>query len=192
MPMGIVSEKEFQTELENSQKAPEKPLPEVLPITGEIKDVNRGRGENSVGVPNSLRNLIGEESITNGRHAAVELGKSFGISPSSVSAYGVGATSTATYKERPNAPAINGVKDKIAKRARGKLMAALHHITNDKLQGANAKDLAGIAKDMSAVVKSMEPDTPKAPGENSNGPTFVFYAPQFHKEEHYDIVHVKE
>lgn len=193
MPMGIVSDKDFEKELGNSTPKPiEKPVPTNQPITGEIRDVNRGRGENSVEVPNSLRNLIGEESAINGRHAALQLGESFGISPSSVSAYGVGATSTSSYAERPNAPTINGAKERIAKRARGKLMRALHKITDEKLDAANAKDLAGIAKDMSAVVKSMEPETPKGPSENSNGPTFVFYAPQFRKEEHYDIVHVKE
>lgn len=187
--MGIVSEKDF--EAEKGKIAPSTPNP--LPTKeAEIIDVNRGRGVGSVEVPNTLRNIIGEESISNGRQAAVELAQQFGISPSSVSAYGVGATSTATYSERPNLPAVNGVKEKIARRARGKLMSAISHITKDKLEAASAKDLAGIAKDMSAVVRTMEPEEPKGPKENNNGPTFVFYAPQFRKEEHYDIVHVKE
>ncbi len=114
MPMGIVSEKDFEMERE-------KMVPSTNPIPTkpvEIVDVNRGGGVGSVEVPNTLRNIIGEESITNGRQAAVELAQQFGISPSSVSAYGVGATSTASYAERPNAPQINGVKEKIAKRAR--------------------------------------------------------------------------
>ena len=191
MPMGIVTDEEFDTE--KSRVVPPTPAPNSsVPITGEIVDVNRGRGKDSVEVPNSLRNIIGEESVTNGRQSAVELAQQFGISPSSASAYGVGATSTASYAERPNASAINGVKEKIAKRARGKLMSALHHITKEKLEGANAKDLAGIAKDMSAVVRSMEPEKERTPQEGNNGPTFVFYAPQFRKEEHFDVVHVKE
>lgn len=186
MPMGIVSEKDFDVEKEKLS------TPNPMPTkTAEVIDVNRGRGNNSVEVPNALRNIIGEEHATNGRQAAVELAQQFGLSPSSVSAYGVGATSTSSYGERPNGGAIKEVKEKIAKRARGKLMRALHHITNDKLESANAKDLAGIAKDMSAVVRNMEPED-KVPVNPNGGPTFVFYAPQFRDERHYDVVHAKE
>jgi hypothetical protein len=190
MPMGIVSEKDFDVEKEKLSTP--NPVPTKTPsITGEIVDVNRGRGKDSVEVPNTLRNIIGEEHATNGRQSAVELAQQFGISPSSVSAYGVGAVSTSTYDERRNGGAIKEVKDRIAKRARGKLMRALHHITNDKLESANAKDLAGIAKDMSAVVRNMEPEE-KGPATPNNGPTFVFYAPQFRDERHFDVVHAKE
>jgi hypothetical protein len=196
MPMGIVTDKEF--DLEKSKIVT--PTPSTtreesnssVPITGEIMDVNRGRGKGSVEVPNSLRNIIGEESAVNGRQAGIELAQQFGVSPSSVSAYDVGATSTSSYDRRPNQPVINQAKERIAKRARGKLMSALHHITKDKLESSNAKDLAGIAKDMSAVVRSMEPEKERTPSEGNNGPTFVFYAPQFRKEEHFEVVHVKE
>jgi hypothetical protein len=194
MPMGIVSDKEFDMEKEKS--SPVKPQREEsnssVPITGEIKDVNRGRGIGSVEVPNALRNVIGDESNTNGRQSAVELASQFGISPSSVSAYDVGAHSTSSYAERPNGGVVKQARERIAKRARGKLMKALSKITDDKLDAANAKDLAGIAKDMSAVVRTMEPEEVKVPGSVNNGPTFVFYAPQFRKEEHFDVVHAKE
>jgi len=194
MPMGIVTDKEF--DLEKSKIVTPPPSREEsnssVPITGEIMDVNRGRGKGSVEVPNSLRNIIGEESAINGRQAGVELAQQFGVSPSSVSAYDVGATSTSSYDRRPNQPVINQAKERIAKRARNKLMAALGKITDDKLEAANAKDLAGIAKDMSAVVRTMEPEQEKGIENPNNGPTFVFYAPQFRKEEHFDIVHVKE
>lgn len=187
MPMGIVSEKEFDSELGKLSPDTES---NSTPITGEVIDVTRGRPKNSTEVPNGLRRIIGEESATNGRQSAVELAQMFGVSPSSASAYGVGATSTSSYEERPNQDIITKTKDRISKKARNKLMAALRHITDEKLGGAKARDLAGIAKDMSAVVKNMEPEGPKSPV--NNGPTFVFYSPQFRKEENFEIVYAKE
>jgi|SRR5215510_527631 len=187
MPIGIVSDADFDLEKNKVPDVKPAPIKEA-----EIVDVNRGRGTGSVEVPNSLRNVIGDESQTNGRQSAVELAQSFGISSSSVSAYSKGATSTATYDQRPNAGIIKQARERIAKRARGKLMKALNKITDDKLDSTNAKDLAGIAKDMSAVVRNMEPEQEKGPVNPNNGPTFVFYAPQFRDERHFDVVHAKE
>lgn len=185
MPMGIVSDKDFQSEVANTVPSVESP------VTTTIEPINRGRGAGNVEVPDSLRNVIGDEAVTNGRQSAAELARQFGISQSSVSAYGVGATSTSSYADRPNGKVIKEAKERIAKRARGKLMRALNKITDDKLESANAKDLAGIAKDMSAIVKTMEPDDRGVP-QNNNGPTFVFYAPQVRSEEQYAVVHTKE
>jgi hypothetical protein len=188
--MGIVSEKDFIQE--KSKLIPESNPSENKPVEAEIVELpSKGRGLGNVEVPDSLRRVIGETHITDGRQEAVDFAKRFGISPSSASAYGVGANSTTTYDERPNQDTIVKSKDKISKVARGKLMKALRHITDDKLNDTKARELAGIARDMSAVVKNMEDEGPKVPGGN-NGPTFVFYSPQFRKEEHYDTVLAKE
>jgi hypothetical protein len=193
MPMGIVSDKDFSDELTRASSDAKKPLPEIISpvLEGQIVDVNRGRPVGSVEVPNSLRKVIGEESAINGRQSAIELAETFGLSPSSVSAYANGATSTATYDETPNRPHINIAKDKITKRAFSTLSKAIKHITEDKLIAAKAKDLAGIAKDMAAVVRTMEPEV-KGPTNVNNGPTFVFYSPQQRKEEAFDVVYAKE
>jgi hypothetical protein len=190
MAMGIVSDSEFDSELKKSSDKPREGS-NSKSITGEVVDMPaKGRGVGNVEVPDSLRKVIGETAITEGRDTAVELARQFGISPSSASAYNVGATSTASYDERPNASNINKAKEKIGKRARMKLMSALRHITDEKLGEAKVRDLASIAKDMSVVFKHMEPDGPKTPA--NTGPTFVFYSPQFRKEEHYDVVTAKE
>ena len=198
MAMGIVSDKDFESEVTPQSKSntvtPPKPNDFTESNTeqiGVIKDVTRGRGAGNIEVPNGLRKIIGDESTTNGRQSAVELAENFGISPSSVSAYAQGANSTASYDVRPNASTVVNARDRVIKKARGKLMAALHNITGDKLEGAKPRDLAGIAKDMSAIIKNMEPDLPKAPGESS-GPTFIFYSPQPRREESFDVITVKE
>ena len=189
MPMGIVSESDFDNELEKVSPSQKKPDSDTS--KGVIVDVNRGRGKGNVEVPNTLRQLIGEESALNGHSSAIELAKSFGLSPSSVSAYAAGATSTATYNETPNKEHINASRERITKKARHRLLSALQHITKDKLAVTGAKELAGVAKDMAAVIRTMEPDT-KGPALTNNGPTFVFYSPQQRKEDTFDVVYAKE
>lgn len=194
MAMGVVSDKDFDSEfnkLKEREESSVQSTPTPIPTNAIVVDVNKGRGKGNVEVPNTLRNLIGTTAIEDGRHEALELGKSFGISPSSVSAYANGAVSTSTYDDRPNAPVITSSKDRIARKARGRLLMALRHITPEKLQDTKVRDLAGIAKDMAAVSKSMEEiDNPL--GKGNTGPTFVFYSPQFRKEEVFDVVQAKE
>jgi hypothetical protein len=185
MKMGIVSDKEFEKELDKT---------DIKPITdsrAKIQIIERGRGKNNNEVPDSLRKVIGETSVTDGRQQAVELGRNFGISPSSVSAYSNGATSTSSYNDRVNGSEIDYAKVKITSKAIGKLKQALHHITPDKLSEAKPRDLAGIARDMSAIVKNMEPESPqtKTPG---NSPQFIFYSPQFVKQESFEVIDAKD
>ena len=190
MGMGIGSDSEFDLEKSRFSNIREESN-SVSETNATIVDIQKGRGNNPE-VPNGLRKIIGEESEINGRQAGLDIAKQFGISPSSASAYANGSTSTASYDSQPNLNHINGAKERIAKRARTKLMKALFHITDDKLGDAKARDLAGIAKDMSAIVKDMEPEKERIPGDNGNGPTFIFYAPQFRDERSFDVVHVKE
>lgn len=197
MSMGIVSNDDFIRENE-SLNPPIKPdsKPRDSDSTerespGLIEEPKLGRGEGSVEVPNSLRKLIGQTAVESGRGEAIELGKLLGISPSSVSAYSHGSTSTSSYEERPNKGTITKSKERISKRARIKLMLALHHITDEKLSNAKVRDLAGIAKDMSTVVRQMD-ETANPDKEKEKGPTFVFYSPKFRQEDVFDVVQTKE
>lgn len=187
MAMGIVSDKDFNSELDKLSPAQSNGKPIAI-----IKEVEKGRGNGNKEVPEPLRKLIGEESAIQGRASALELAENFGIRPSSVSAYAQGSRSTATYEERPDIQHLNDAKLRVAKRARQKLVLALNSLTKDKISEAKAKDIAGVAKDMSAVIKNMEPDTPKNNGDGNGAPTFIFYCPQFKREEVFEVVNVKE
>jgi hypothetical protein len=187
MSMGIVNDSDFDSELERLKNPPNHVHTPVV-----IKDIERGRTPGAVGVPSGLRKIIGDESITNGRQSALELAQGFGISASSVSAYAAGATSTATYDDRPNAATINSAKERISKKARAKLMLSLNHMTADKMDTTNAKDLSSIAKDMSVVIKNMEPPPINNPGMDASKPAFVIYSPQIRQENHFQTVVVKE
>lgn len=188
--MGIVSDADFEREVTRTNVATPTPKKNDIVPSAVVEDFTKGRGNNPE-TPESLRKLIGMTAIESGRQEALHLAENFGLSPASVAAYTHGSNSTSTYEKQPNAPVIQGVKDRIAKRARSKVMLALGKITSDKLDMAKPRDLAGIAKDCASVVKSMEGDTSTAPV-NNNGPTFVFYSPQVKKEESFDAVYVKE
>lgn len=180
MPLGIVSDEELETELKRSEpKSKADMIPSVIPMPTP----GRNQGDNNI--PDSLRKIIGETANIDGRQSALELASTFGISPSSVSAYTNGSTSTASMDKRPNLPHINGAKEVIARQARNKLRDALKHITPEKLEGSKAVDLASVARSMSAIVKEMEPEQEE---EKKDGPAFVIYSPQFKQENHYEII----
>lgn len=190
MAMGIVSDKDFEKALSDVTPGPPLPLGGSIGNSVAIVPINKGRGNNPE-VPESLRKIIGEESAIQGRASGIELAENFGISPSSVSAYANGSTSTASYDSQPNLGELNSAKLRVAKKARNRLVMALNSLTKEKIEGAKAKDIAGVAKDMAVVIKNMEPETPKGLNGN-NGPTFIFYSPQMRSEKVFDIVQVKE
>lgn len=185
MSMGIVNDKEFEIESE-------KLIHPSNESHGIVTTIEKGRGKGNVEVPESLRKIIGETNELDGRKSALALGKSFGISPSSVSAYANGSTSTNSY-DNPNKELknhIDSAKERISKKARSTLFKALNGITSDKLNESRARDLSSVAKDMSAIIRNMEPDSNES--KNSNSPTFVFYAPQPIKEDIFDVIYSKE
>ncbi len=189
MAMGIVSDKDFEKEKESLSQSKSTPLPTSQ---SKIVSIERGRGEGNIETPDSLRKLIGQTHVNDGRSEAINLAKNFGISQSAAAAYAQGATSTATYNDRPNEPFINTSRKHVQNRALSKLKRALHHITDDKLENAKVRDLAGIARDMATVVKTMEPESDKSKEGGEPKPQFIIYAPQIKKEESYDVIYAKE
>lgn len=191
MPMGVVSSKDFAKELDNSSVKDESPLPIPVPRTTVVDMERPGRKDGDNNVPNGLRQLIGVTAVEDGRQAALELAEKFGISPSSVSAYTEGATSTATIADTPNKPAINDAKQRIAKKASKVLNRALLKITDEKLEATKAVELAQIARSMSGIVKDMEPEDDGNKGDKPE-PVFQVFAPQLHQENYYETIVVRE
>jgi predicted transcriptional regulator len=207
MPIGLVSDDDFLQELNSfnprSNTSKSNRSEEVVPSTDSVSipltevlnpESDHGRNEGDVNVPDSLRQIIGEDAAINGRQSALGLAGLFGISPSSVSAYAKGATSTTTY----NTPSksiishINKSRRRAIKKAQITLDAALGSITQDKLDYTDAKDLAGIAKDMSVIIKNLEPQQEPAANDDSKTPQFVIFAPQFRSEQSFETIVVNE
>lgn len=183
MAIGICSDEDFEKEL-NDLTGSDKNQVSVIDLP------SRGRGQGNNEVPEGLRKIIGEESIESGRTSALDLARNFGISDSSVSAYSVGATSTNRYNKPEFKNHINKVKEKIGKKARGKLLAALEEITPEKLASAKLRDVSGVARDMSVIIQNMEPAEEKS--SDQAGTQFIIYAPQFRQESSFDVIEVSE
>lgn len=206
MPIGIVSDSEFEKELDNSLvevnrdgvpsvgrgKEPVIDNGDVIDVvTGEVLRIERGRGENNNEVPESLRAVIGETVILEGRQAGLELAKSFGVSDSSVSAYTSGKTSTSSpVPEKKLKNHLELIRKNATKRAGRKLLAALDHITDEKMAEAPAGVLAGMAKCLSGVIRDMEPEVIQ--NNNESGVKFVVFAPQLVQENKFEVVTVQE
>jgi len=197
MPIGIVSDDDFFSELKGYK--PATPLKVVDPpvLEGEILpsivDIpKRGRKDGDVAVPESLQKIIGEEALLNGRASAVALAGEFGLSPSSASAYAVGATSTSSYNQPKQSIVshINKARERAMKRASKTLNMALGSITQEKLDYMDADKISGVAKDMSVIIKNLEPKQVEGSGQTT--PQFVIFAPQFKDERSYDVITVSE
>ncbi len=189
MGLGLVSDDEFLSQLENVNRSS---LPINLTPNGVISQLaSPGRASGDVNVPSSLRAVIGETSALDGRSEGIKLASEFGISPSSVSAYKNGATSTASYNEAK--PAIKNpiarAKARIASRSRNRILHAINAITDEKLDQARAKDLAGIAKNLAGVVSVMESNGID-PSIDTSKPAIIIFAPQIRKEESFDVIDV--
>jgi hypothetical protein len=187
MPMGIVSDDEFENEVVNSALVLE---PE--PVDGEVIDLPIGRGKGNNNVPNELRNIIGEQAILEGRGSALALAKDFGISPSSVAAYSRGATSEATYHNRPNLKHLNNLRDRVSRKASTRIIKALDRITDDKLDNEGAKNLTMIAAGLSSVVKNMAPEPETESNGRNAGVQFVVFSPPVKVENQFDVVIARE
>jgi hypothetical protein len=181
MPVGLVDDKDFEKELERLQG-------KVVP------SVHKGRAEGDKNVPESLRKVIGETAVIDGRGAALDLASQFGISPSSVSAYAKGATSTTSY-DTPSKSLlghINKSRQRAISRAQKTLNGALSAISQEKLDYTDAKDLSGIAKDMSVIIRNLEPQQVAGSMTTNETKQFVIYAPMFKEEKSFDSIVVNE
>lgn len=173
MPLGIVSDEEFANELSR--------------IDGSIhKDITRGRGPIKE-VPEVIREIIAEDAILSDKSVA-ELASEHGVSQSSVTAYKNSATSTKSYNE-PDArlqKRNDEVRGNIISSARRNLLSALQHITPEKLAEAKLRDIASVAKDMSAVIQNTEPHVSNHIGNAQ----FIFHVPTSKKESDYEVIDV--
>lgn len=179
---GIVSDESFENQIADLTK-----IKESIP-NAKVVDIQRGRG-NRVEVPSELRKIISEESIKG--TPAHDLANLFGVSESSISAYKNDATSTASYNE-PDIDlkkANDAVRDSIVTHARGRLVKALESITDEKLKEVKVKDAASIAKDMSAVIKNIEPNRDENKSFNQQ---IIFYAPKTRSESDFEMVEARE
>lgn len=180
MPMLVVDDDKFKDELER--------LSGNVVNNAEIKDISRGRGLGNKEVPEELRKIIGENALIEGNK---ETAKAFDVSEAAVSAYKKGATSTASYNEpdKDLKKFIDSSRNEISTKARKKLISAIDHISEEKLVECSPKVLASVARDMSSVIRNIEPEETNDKGNNVQ---FVLFAPQMARESDFAMKRVNE
>ena len=187
MPLGVLSEEDFDKEL-NSSKSSSVSNPVRDDSNANIEQpANSGRGSVS-NIPQSIRAFVAGESLNGAR--AQDISRDFKVSESSISAYKKGATSTATYRE-PNkdlAPKVDAIRGKIVNTAQKRLRAALRALTPEKLMEADARGLSGIAKDMATIIDKVQP---KVVDDTQRVHLHLIVPPQKHIET-YEVIDVKE
>lgn len=176
---GIVSDESFESQLEDLKK----PSPRA-----NVVNIQRGRNGKDE-VPIEIKKVIAEESLLG--TPAKELAKQFSVSEASISAYKNGATSTATY-DKPNTELVKSneeVKERISGIARGRLITALEQITDEKLAASKVRDVASIAKDMSAIIRNMDPSENTDRNLNQQ---FIFMTPHPREEKSFEVIEVRD
>mgnify|MGYP001163227428 FL=1 len=177
MPLGIISDDAMQAELERLEK--------VGPRALIIHKPGVGRTPEKENTPESIRKVIATEPL----EARGELASLFNVGIDSVSNYRDG--NNARTIENPELKLVAlGARERVAKKARNRLNLALNHITEDKLSDAKLSEISSVARDMSTIVKNMEP--PAEQGGNKLNAQFVFFAPRLKSESDYDSVIVSE
>ena len=189
MPLGTLKNDEFFAELERLNNTKSDDLQNKSKVI-DMSQKGRKSGDNNV--PEILRKVIAETAIEEGNKNTKVLTRAFGISDSSLSAYKNGATSTTSYHQ-PNQElnkTVTDTKTRIASKAKNRILKAIDSITQDKLEGSKAVDLSTIARNLSAVVKNIEPETPIS--QSGAGPTFIVYNPPQKREESFETIILKE
>jgi hypothetical protein len=187
MPLGIVSNEDFEREIE---KGSSRNNLEIISRIIEKKPL--GRPLDKPPVPETAKKLIAEEVLLGADRK--ELANTFNVGEQMPNVFVKGATSASSYNNKNQAIVehLNSVRGKIVKRASNKLLNALGHITEDKLTEQDARSLAGIAKDMSAIVKNMEPQSGSEGNNGGNRVAIIFHAPKEKPLESFDVINIKD
>ena len=183
-----------------SRRAPVTPfddvkIPEIVTSDMIRNPMGAGRMKDVSNVPQSLRKIIAEESVTNGNKSAKSLINGLGVtlSDATISTYKSGNVSPSngvSIKDTDLLEYINQRKGKLGKKALNKLNLALLHLDEAKMSGLDAKELSGVAKDMAIIVDKMQPT--KRDEEKVAPVQFVIMAPQINNESHYQVVKAKD
>jgi predicted transcriptional regulator len=204
MPLGVVDDKSFADELSklgiampeaneqeivNNDEADESVEDDSQMRASEVvyKELQRGRGERPE-VPTSVRAVIAAEAICG--TPIKDVAETFGVSPSSVSAYKNGATSTASYNKPDEElkKKNDEVRGTVSSLALANLMSALKNITPEKLANSKLQVISGVAKDMSSIVNNMNP-----PDENKAAfQQVIVFKPRMRDEDDYEVLDIQK
>lgn len=186
--IGVADNESFQAELDRlTNKTSDKKI-DVLPSNEKVVDINRGRTEGRTEISQEARAFISGEVLSGAR--ANDVAKAFGVSESSISAYKKDATSTSSYhKPDKELSELNDAsRRRIVGPAQQTLIDAIEAITPEKLNGSKVNVASAVARDMSSIIKNMQPDA----GSTVNNNQVIIYKPRMKEEDDYIEMQVNE
>lgn len=190
--IGVASHDDFVKELERlSNKADNKTSDKSISIqkeTEKVVDINRGRGIGKEETSNEVRAFISGEVLSGAR--ANDVAKAFGVSESSISAYKKDATSTSSYHkpDKELGELNDATRRRIVGPAQQTLIDAIEAITPEKLSGSKVNVASAVARDMSSIIKNMQPEA----GSTVNNNQVIIYKPRMLEEDDYIEMQVNE
>lgn len=179
MPLGILSDEEFNKEVNNNNN-------NVVSKNVVIKEINKsGRNEGDVNKPESLRKVIAECKV-NGA-ADSDIMEVFKTSPSSINAYSNGKNGTNEERNEKLTSFVKMMRGKITKRASRKLIVALDSLTEDKIKESKGTEISVIAKNLSAIISENEHKQEQLGNLNAH---FHIYSPPQKSLDKYEVIDV--
>ena len=173
-PMMVCSEEDFSKEVEMLQV--------------DYRTLEKGRSVGKKEVDGNVRKLIASEALVG--VAIDEIRERYNISASSISAYKNDATSTASY-HTPNTELKENntaIKATMSERAEAVALEAIGLLTVEKIAAAKAKDIAGIAKDMSSIMSNMR----ESNGDSGPKVNITIMVPPVREEQDFKVIDVGE
>jgi predicted transcriptional regulator len=185
MALGILSSESFNRELARFNIAVSAEQDKESATQIQEKELIKGRNNKSE-VPSEIRKLAARESIAGA--SAKSISDLLGVSPSSISAYKNGATSTSTYDkpDRELQEANNQFRDKIKNLASTRLIEAIESISADKLAESKPQVASAVARDMSSVIKNISPDL-----QDQVNQQVIIYKPRMKDVEEYEVIDIR-
>jgi hypothetical protein len=198
MPLGIITEEELLAELNkgtdvsnqqnnavSNQHDPSRPNnTSIMPL------ITPGRPEGKGNIPDVVKKVIAEEFLNGASHK--EITAAFNVSQpvTTASAKGLSNSSPGAEINPELKNHVVKIRNRIVRKASNKLTLALDQITQDKLNDLSPRDSSAIAKDMSQIIRNLEPE--KEGGGKGNSAQFIYFAPQQKSLNDYDVVTVKD
>jgi hypothetical protein len=158
-------------------------VPGVPGVPGKVKDkddktkvIEIEKQKNEPAIRNTkLRTIIGALALQG--EPIAQIAKDFKVTPQQIKS-----------ARDSKVPAVSEPRDRIIERVRDialdKLMMSMNLLTEDRLQGANVKDIASVAGQMSRVIEKL------SPREATNNTQLVIYAPQIRAESQFRSIDV--
>ena len=149
--------------------------------------IKRGKSKGDDYLDEEKRKEIATLALTSGM-TNEEVAEFCRVHPQTVSSFKNGEVANGTETNEELKEHVIEVKGEIQSAAKNKLLLAIEAITDEKIHSAKVRDIAGIARDMSSVIKNMSDNG----GLTVQNNKVVIYQPRIRDDDDFDVITVSE